>query len=104
MTKAASSTPRDKFAIGGPRRTQPPLRPKRRFSGAQYSSYEPVPGTHINGGLTMGENIADLGGLNVALEAYHRSLNGKPAAVIDGFTGDQRVLLGLGAGLARQSS
>jgi putative endopeptidase len=62
--------------------------------GAQYSSYEPVPGAHINGDLTMGENIADLGGLNVALEAYHRSLNGKPAQVIDGFTGDQRVLLG----------
>jgi putative endopeptidase len=62
--------------------------------GAQYSSYEPVPGVHINGDLTMGENIADLGGINVALEAYHRSLNGKPAPVIGGFTGDQRLLLG----------
>jgi putative endopeptidase len=62
--------------------------------GAQYSSYEPVPGAHINGELTMGENIADLGGLNIALEAYHRSLNGRPAPVIDGFTGDQRVFLG----------
>jgi len=62
--------------------------------GAQYSSYEPVPGAHINGDLTMGENIADLGGLNVALEAYHRSLQGRPAPVIDGFTGDQRVFLG----------
>ena len=62
--------------------------------GGQYSSYEPVPGAHINGDLTMGENIADLGGLNVALEAYHRSLNGKPAPVLDGFTGDQRVFLG----------
>jgi putative endopeptidase len=62
--------------------------------GAQYSSYEPVPGAHINGDLTMGENIADLGGLNVALEAYHRSLNGSAAPVIDGFTGDQRVFLG----------
>jgi putative endopeptidase len=62
--------------------------------GAQYSSYEPVPGAHINGELTLGENIADLGGVNVALEAYHRSLNGQPAPVIDGFTGDQRVFLG----------
>jgi len=62
--------------------------------GSQYSSYEPVPGAHINGDLTMGENIADLGGLNVALGAYHRSLNGAPAPVIDGFSGDQRVFLG----------
>jgi putative endopeptidase len=67
---------------------------KAKVLGAQYSSYEPVAGAHINGDLTMGENIADLGGLSVALEAYHRSLNGKPAAVVDGFTGDQRVLLG----------
>ena len=62
--------------------------------GAQYSSYEPVPGAHINGDLTMGENIADLGGLNVALEAYHRSLHGGAAPIVDGFTGDQRVFLG----------
>jgi len=67
---------------------------KAKVLGGQYSGYQPVPGTHINGALTMGENIADLGGLNVALEAYHRSLKGKPAVVIDGFTGDQRVFLG----------
>ena len=62
--------------------------------GTQYSSYQPLPGVHVNGDLTMGENIADLGGLTLALDAYHQSLGGKPAPVIDGLTGDQRVFLG----------
>jgi putative endopeptidase len=62
--------------------------------GAQYSSFSPLPGVHVNGDLTMGENIADLGGLTLALDAYHASLGGKPAPVIDGLTGDQRVFLG----------
>lgn len=62
--------------------------------GAQYSRFEPVPGVHVNGDLTMGENIADLGGLTVALDAYHTSLQGKPAPLIDALTGDQRVFLG----------
>jgi putative endopeptidase len=64
----------------------------QRF-GAQYNTYEPVPGFHINGDLTMGENIADLGGLLAALDAYHASLHGKPAPVLDGLTGDQRFFL-----------
>jgi putative endopeptidase len=62
--------------------------------GAQYSGLSPLPGVHVNGQLTMGENIADLGGLTLGLDAWHASLNGKPAPVLDGFTGDQRVFLG----------
>jgi len=62
--------------------------------GAQYDAFEPLLGVHINGNLTMGENIADLGGLTLALDAYHASLRGKPAPIIDGLTGDQRVFIG----------
>ncbi|RFP02730.1 peptidase M13 [Novacetimonas hansenii] len=62
--------------------------------GAQYDAFEVLPGVHLNGKLTMGENIADLGGLTLALDAYHASLKGKKAPVIDGMTGDQRVFLG----------
>ena len=61
--------------------------------GAQFSAYEPVPGYHIQGELTMGENIADLGGLLLALDAYHASLKGHVPPVLDGVTGDQRVFL-----------
>ena len=64
--------------------------------GAQYESvkFPQLPGLHITGKMTMGENIGDLGGILMALDAYHISLGGKPAPVIDGFTGDQRVFLG----------
>jgi len=62
--------------------------------GAQFDTYEPVPGAKVQGQLTMGENIGDLAGVTLALEAYRLSLNGQPAPVIDGFTGDQRVFLG----------
>jgi putative endopeptidase len=58
--------------------------------GAQYASYEPVPGLHINPDLTMGENIADLGGVLIALDAYHESLHGVTPPVVDGLSGDQR--------------
>ena len=60
----------------------------------QYDAYEPLPGAHVKGDFTLGENIGDLAGVAVALDAYHASLGGKPAAVIDGTTGDQRFFLG----------
>jgi putative endopeptidase len=62
--------------------------------GAQYEGYDVLNGQRINGKLSMGENIADVGGLTVALEAYRTSLGGKPAPVLDGLTGEQRLFLG----------
>jgi putative endopeptidase len=62
--------------------------------GKEYAAFEVLPGAKINGDLTMGENIADLGGLLLALDAYHASLKGQPAPIVDGLTGDQRVFLG----------
>jgi len=57
---------------------------------AQYSAYEALPGVHVKGQLTLGENIADLSGLQIAFKAWKLSLNGQPSPVIDGFTGEQR--------------
>jgi putative endopeptidase len=62
--------------------------------GEQYDAFEPLPGVHVQGGLTMGENIADLGGNLLGLDAYRISLHGAEAPVLDGFTGDQRVFMG----------
>jgi putative endopeptidase len=62
--------------------------------GAEYDAYEPLPGMHVQGKLTMGENVADLAGLTVAYDAWKTSLNGQAPRVIDGFTGDQRFYLG----------
>lgn len=62
----------------------------------QYSSYEPLPGLHIDGKNTLGENIADNAGITIAYKAYKLSLGGKDAPVVDGLTGDQRFLLGFG--------
>jgi len=59
----------------------------------QYSSFDALPGLKVNGATSLGENIGDLGGLNMAYEAYHNTLQGKPAPVLDGLTGDQRFFL-----------
>ena len=59
----------------------------------QYSAYEPLPGLHINGALTQGENIADIGGLKIAYLAFEKTMSGKPRTTIDGFTPEQRFFL-----------
>ncbi len=61
---------------------------------AQYATYSPIPGQHVNGQLTLGENIADLSGLQIAYKTYESTLGGKPSPVIDGLTGEQRFYLG----------
>ncbi|WP_316811201.1 M13 family metallopeptidase [Pedobacter heparinus] len=63
---------------------------------AQYNAFKVFPDLHVNGDFTLGENIGDLGGLSIALKAYKASLNGKPAPVMDGFSGEQRVFIGWG--------
>lgn len=71
---------------------------KKRTSAlvAQYSAFKVFPDLSVNGDFTLGENIGDLGGLTIALRAYKASLNGEPAPVMDGFTGEQRVFIGWG--------
>jgi len=59
----------------------------------QFDQYEALPGLHVIGPNTLGEDIADLAGITIALKAYHLSLRGKPAPLLDGFTGDQRFFL-----------
>jgi putative endopeptidase len=59
----------------------------------QYSQYEPLPGLHLNGVLTLGENIGDNGGLNIALEAYRAAVVGTKPQILDGFSGEQRFFL-----------
>jgi putative endopeptidase len=60
---------------------------------AQYNVFSPLRGYHVNGALTLGENVADNAGLAIALRAYRLSRNGCPAPVIDGFTGEQRLFI-----------
>jgi predicted metalloendopeptidase len=62
----------------------------------QYDGYAPFPDLHVNGKLTLGENIADVAGLAATYDAYRASLGGAEAPVIDGYTGDQRFFIGFG--------
>src|SRR5574337_1019942 len=62
----------------------------------QFDEYEALPGLHVSGEQTLGEDIADVSGLTIAYLAYHNSLDGKPAPVIDGLSGDQRFFLAFG--------
>ncbi|MBB5438658.1 putative endopeptidase [Pedobacter sp. AK017] len=71
---------------------------------AQYSAFKVLPDLNVNGNFTLGENIGDLGGLSIALRAYKASLNGKPAPVMDGFTGEQRVFIGWGQAWLNKST
>lgn len=70
--------------------------------GAQYNALSPLAGLFVNGDLTMGENIADVAGLAMAYRAWQVSLRGKPAPVIDGYTGEQRFFIGWAQGWARK--
>jgi predicted metalloendopeptidase len=67
---------------------------KTRTLVAQYAAFSPLPGYHVNGELTLGENIADNSGLEIAYKAYRRSLGGRPGPVIDGMSADQRFFYG----------
>ncbi|MEO6798428.1 MAG: M13 family metallopeptidase [Rhodanobacter sp.] len=62
----------------------------------QFDQYEALPGLHVSGEQTLGEDIADISGLTISYLAYHKSLEGKPAPVIDGLSGDQRFFLAFG--------
>ncbi|HEX7338417.1 MAG TPA: M13 family metallopeptidase [Rhodanobacteraceae bacterium] len=66
---------------------------KTQALAKQFDTYEALPGLNVNGEQTLGEDIADISGLTIAYVAYHQSLDGKPAPVIDGLTGDQRFFL-----------
>jgi predicted metalloendopeptidase len=68
---------------------------RAKMLAAQYSGYSPVQGYHLNGELTLGENIADNAGAIMASRAYHISLKGKPAPVVDGYTAEQRIFMGM---------
>jgi predicted metalloendopeptidase len=70
------------------------FRAKTELLIKEYDAFEPVSGFHVNGALTLGENIADIAGIEIAYKAYLASLNGRPPPTIDGLTADQRFYIG----------
>ncbi|MFV2014926.1 MAG: M13 family metallopeptidase, partial [Candidatus Heimdallarchaeota archaeon] len=74
--------------------TQTEFNKRSKVLAEQYNAFTVLDSLHINGEFTLGENISDLGSLNIALEAYKLSFDGKKPIVLDGFTGLQRVFLG----------
>lgn len=93
-TRAAATTAMATCANDGPPQTANGS-PPRPANWSQYSAFVAVPPAyHVNGALTFGENIADISGLQIAWKAYQSALGGKPAAVVDGMTGDQRFFYG----------
>jgi endothelin-converting enzyme/putative endopeptidase len=70
---------------------------------AQYDTYKPFPDISVNGKQTLAEDIADLGGVSAAYDGYHAALNGKPAPVQDGFSGDQQFFIAFGQNWASKT-
>ena len=91
-------------ATGGLRPTSSASSRRATRSPRNTTTYEALPGLHVNGKLTLGENIADVAGLAAAYDAYRHSLGGKEAPVIDGFTGDQRFFIAYAPGLGDQDA
>src|SRR5471032_2783360 len=92
-TRARSTTATATCTTGGARPTIKTSRPRPKC-WSRSTTPSPVQGYHVNGALTLGENIADNSGIAIAYKAYHLSLHGQPAPVIDGLTGDQRFYMG----------
>ncbi len=90
---ARCSIPPAHCATGGPPADLSKFQAAGKALADQYDTYQPLPGLHVKGEQTLGENIADVAGLAAAYDAYHASLGGKEAPVIDGFTGDQRFFI-----------
>ena len=101
-TKAASSTRTAISPIGGPRTTRTKFQQRADVMVKQFDAYEPLPGLHINGKASLGENIADYGGLLLGLDAFKKTEQYKKGEKIAGFTPMQRYFLGYALGWLSQ--